>query len=216
MGSLRLVRSEDDVPGLFKCVFMAARAGCLLSLREMLSFEDVDKKDESGATPLMLSAWHGKTSAFRLLLEKGANPRVRNRHGSSVLMFAARHSEILKEAMFTTAILDVSCPNERGETPLMSACLLGVGKDGSMPGTPKDRAKCIELLAKGGAWVDAAEERGMTALMYAARSGSGLLTSKLLEAGARRDICCLSGKRAVDYAKGDALSVLLEPKLRLV
>ena len=44
---------------------------------------DVDSKDSGGSTPLMLAAVCGKIEAVNYLLDKGADPSIRNQLGKN-------------------------------------------------------------------------------------------------------------------------------------
>lgn len=91
----------------------------------------------AGSTPLMRAARAGDAAVMRLLLEKGADPKLTTKDGNTALMFAAgvgyrdkntRGSEsealeALKVAM--GAGLDIHQANARGETPLHGAALRG-------------------------------------------------------------------------------------------
>ena len=56
---------------------------------------DLDNQNDNGVTVLMYAASSGKTDAVKLLLEKGANPHLRNLDDFRAIEFAST-VEILK------------------------------------------------------------------------------------------------------------------------
>lgn len=67
----------------------------------------IDAESPNGTTPLMMAAQYGSPQAVKLLLEAGADPRLRNQLGLSALDFAQRASrvdavELLAEAIRAT------------------------------------------------------------------------------------------------------------------
>jgi ankyrin repeat protein len=59
---------------------------------------------------------------------------------------------------------------------------------------------CVDLLLKGGAEIDAADDRGRTALMMAAELGHAEMVDGLIKRGADRDMRDRVGKTALDLA----------------
>ena len=91
----------------------------------------------SGTTPLMRAARAGDAPAMRLLLAKGADPKLATKDGSTALMFAAgvgyrdkntkgTESEALEALKLAVGLgLDINQANDKGETPLHGAALRG-------------------------------------------------------------------------------------------
>ncbi len=52
----------------------------------------IDAESPNGTTPLMMAAQYGTTEAVKLLLEAGADPRLKNRLGLTAIDFARRAS----------------------------------------------------------------------------------------------------------------------------
>ncbi|MGA9520313.1 MAG: ankyrin repeat domain-containing protein, partial [Myxococcaceae bacterium] len=64
--------------------FTAARSGDVPSLRELLGRGvPADVLNGKGDSLLMLAAYHGHQEATRLLLERGADPELRNGRGQT-------------------------------------------------------------------------------------------------------------------------------------
>ncbi|RXM92966.1 Ankyrin repeat domain-containing protein 34C [Acipenser ruthenus] len=98
--------------------------------------------------------------------------------------------------------------NERGETPIVAACLAGYED-------PQSRQKMVKYLLEKGADPNIPDKSGQTALMHACAEQSGKeVVSMLLEYGADPSMKDYSGSSALVYAinKGDrdTLQVLLD------
>jgi uncharacterized protein len=96
-----------------------------------------DTSLDNGATPFMRAARSGDAPMMRLLLQKGADPKLTTKDGNSALMFAAgvgyrdkntkgTESEALEALKITLeAGLDVKQADQRGETALHGAASRG-------------------------------------------------------------------------------------------
>ena len=73
----------------------------------------------------------------------------------------------------------------------------------------QDGVDLVRSLIEKGARIDAADNRGRTALMIAAEQGHGAIASALIEAGADRTLRDKDGKTAADLASDDATRVAL-------
>jgi uncharacterized protein len=118
---------------------------------------------DEGTTPLMRAARAGDAPVMRLLLEKGADPRLATKEGNTALMFAAGVGyrdkntrgtesgalEALKVALDQG--LDLNQANTRGETALHGAALRGADS-------------IVQFLAAHGAKLDAKTKQGFTTL----------------------------------------------------
>ncbi|WP_342377607.1 ankyrin repeat domain-containing protein [Myxococcus stipitatus] len=78
--------------------------------------QDVNVRDETGATPLFLASWVGISSAVKALLEKGANPNIPDTDGNMPLHTAAKndHDSVVK--LLLAAGADKSARNANGQT----------------------------------------------------------------------------------------------------
>jgi ankyrin repeat protein len=120
----------------------------------------------AGSTPLMRAARSGDAAAMRLLLAKGANPKLTTRDGNTALLFAAgvgyrdkntrgtenEAIEAVKVAMDSG--LDLNAENTRGETALDGAA--GRGAD-----------LIVQFLVDHGAKINAKSKQGFTPVDYA-------------------------------------------------
>jgi ankyrin repeat protein len=129
-----------------------------------------DTSLNAGATALMRAARSADVVAMKLLLEKGANPKLMTSEGNNALMFAAgvgwrdkytrgteaEALEALKVMMETG--LDVRTANSRGETALHGAADRGADT-------------IVQYLADHGADVNAKNKRGYTPIDVALGKG---------------------------------------------
>jgi len=121
---------------------------------------------DEGTTPLMRAARAGDAAVMRLLLAKGADPKLTTKDGSTALMFAAgvgyrdkntRGSESEALEALRVAVeqgLDINQANTRGETALHGAA--GRGAD-----------SIVRYLVEHGAKLDAKTKQGFTPLDFA-------------------------------------------------
>jgi ankyrin repeat protein len=129
-----------------------------------------DTSLNAGATALMRAARSADVVSMKLLLEKGANPKLTTNEGNNALMFAAgvgwrdkytkgteaEALEALKVMMETG--LDVRTANSRGETALHGAADRGADT-------------IVQYLAEHGADVNAKNKRGYTPIDVALGKG---------------------------------------------
>lgn len=116
-----------------------------------------------GATPLMRAAKNGDAAAIRLLLAHGADPSLRQKNGSTALMFAAglgrglgvfakdyaTEAELLEAVkVLVAAGADVNVATDSGETPMHYAA--------------QASDDIVRFLAAHGARLDVKDKRGRT------------------------------------------------------
>jgi len=129
-----------------------------------------DTSLNAGATSLMRAARSADTTVMRLLLQKGANPKLATNEGNNALMFAAgvgyrdkytrgTEAEALEavKLMIETG-LDVRAANSKGETALHGAADRGADS-------------IVQFLVDHGADVNAKNKRGYTPLDAAIGKG---------------------------------------------
>jgi len=118
---------------------------------------------DEGTTPLMRAARAGDSAAMRLLLDKGADPKLTTKDGSTAFMFAAgvgyrdkntRGSESEALEALKVALAqgpDLNQANAKGETALHGAALRGADT-------------IVQFLVEHGAKLDAKTKQGFTPL----------------------------------------------------
>ena len=142
----------------------------------------------AGTTPLIRAAKAGDAVVMRLLLEKGADPKLATGADTSVDVSAA-------------------APARRGGggiTPLMAAAGVGT-KEADTTGRFKTQAEIIEsikLCLDAGVDINAAESSGRTALFGAAQKGYDKVVQFLADRGAKVDVKDRQGRTALDAAMG--------------
>lgn len=165
---------------------------------------DVNTRDKTGASALMIASLYGNAESVNLLLNKGSDPNLANTAGATALLWSAGDFEKVRALVGKGA--NVNAEAKSGRTPLMAAAscagnvntvklLLAKGADvkkvSAIGGGPVlaaanigDEALLRILLAAGG---DPNEKNGvgLTALMTAAQFPRPQPLKVLLDAGAR-------------------------------
>ena len=80
---------------------------------------DVNKRDETGNTPLIYACLKSARDLVKLLLDNGADANLGNQRSRMPLHFAAESGNYQIISMLTEAGADVNCSDVNGVTPLM-------------------------------------------------------------------------------------------------
>ncbi len=161
-------KAEDPLPSLEIVRALLARgadvnAALTASLPGRSGMDSGDTTLGAGTTPLMRAARAGDAAVMRLLLGKGADPKLTTKEGNTALMFAAgvgyrdkntrgSESEALEALKVSLeAGLDVNQANTRGETALHGAASRGADT-------------IVQFLADRGAGLNAKTKQGFTPL----------------------------------------------------
>ena len=128
-----------------------------------------------GATPLYRAMKATDLTVVRLLLDKGANPSVAIKDGSTPLMMASG----------------------------MGARRVASDEDVIEKAGTADPLDAVKMFVEAGADIDAQNDLGNTALHYAAQTGATRIVEYLVSKGAKLDVYNYAGQTAVDTA--DAL-----------
>jgi uncharacterized protein len=164
-------RAEDPLPSLDLLKEILARnpnvdAALTRPLPGRSGMDAGDTSLGAGSTPLMRAARSGDAAAMRLLLAKGANPKLTTRDGNTALLFAAgvgyrdkntrgteaEAVEAVKVAM--EAGLDVNTENTRGEATLHGAASRGADL-------------IVQFLVDHGSKINAKSKQGYTPVDFA-------------------------------------------------
>lgn len=113
------------------------------------SGENINARDSSGRTAIMVAALHGNLPGVEFLLNNGADINNRDTNGSSLLYFPTYDDLILDKLIQAGA--DINSRDFSGSTPLHQI---------SYSGTPK----MVKLLIEAGADLNAKDKYGKTAL----------------------------------------------------
>jgi uncharacterized protein len=215
----------------------AARGGNVAMVELFLAAgAPIDARDLSGATALYGAAESEHPATVAVLLAHGADPNLPGGSAVSPLAAAAyRGNDRIVEALLargaTADVVDAT-----GKTPIVYAAargfegvvrrLLDAGVDptaqyghrltalmwaaGHEDGVGARAAiGVIDLLAGRGAVVDAADDRGRTALMIAAERGDAEVAAALMHRGADRAAKDRDGHTARNLAANDAVRAAL-------
>jgi ankyrin repeat protein len=137
-----------------------------------------------GATPLYRAMKATDLTVARLLLEKGANPSVTIKDGSTPLMMAAG----------------------------LGARRVATDEDVIEKTGTADPLDAVRMFVDAGADIDAQNDLGNTALHYAAQTGAARIVEFLVARGARPDVYNYAGQTPVDLTKSQPLKKLLESR----
>src|SRR5215813_2990221 len=169
-------KTEDPVPSLDIVKAVLARgvnvnAALMAPLPGRSGMDSGDTTLDAGTTPLMRAARAGDATVMKLLLEKGADPKITTKDGSNALMFAAgvgyrdkntrgSESEALEALKVSIdAGLDLHQANSKGETALHGAASRGADT-------------IVQFLADHGADLNAKTKQGYTPLDIASGKAS--------------------------------------------
>ncbi|MBC7542701.1 MAG: ankyrin repeat domain-containing protein [Candidatus Sericytochromatia bacterium] len=155
--------------GLVQDALQFARSGDFKALRNALDVGvAVDVCNDKGDSLLMLASDNGHMDVTGLLLERGADPELRNLRGQSPLDGAASKGDLVIAMSLLASDANVNGTAPDGKTPLMYAAMF-------------DQVAMTDFLLKNGADPDRCDSAGNTA---------GLLTQSM---GAQRRAERLSG-----------------------
>lgn len=127
---------------------------------------DINKKSESGETPLMFSLYADSLDAFKLLISAGADVHQKNNIGKNALFIACESNKI--EAFKTLLKLksETDVVDQNGQTPLIIASIKGY-------------QEIVTLLIENKAKIEHKDQHSMTAYDYAVKY-KNLKIAKLL------------------------------------
>jgi uncharacterized protein len=167
---------------------------------------DPNLPGRSDVTPLAAAAFRGNDGAAAELIAHGARPDATDVTGKAPIVYAAARGFTAVVRRLLAAGVDARRPYGNDLTALMWAAGYedGFGE--------RDALDVIALLIDAGAPIDAADNRGRTALMIAAEQGHAALVEALLARGADRTLRDKAGKRALDLATNTGLRELLSAR----
>ncbi|KFZ02336.1 hypothetical protein V501_09605 [Pseudogymnoascus sp. VKM F-4519 (FW-2642)] len=138
---------------------------------------DINSRDESGRTPLMVAVGYDKVDIAELLLLRGIDVNAKTFHSEETALISACASGRDKIIMLILELgkpaLDLDARDRNGRTALMRASAQGYDRE-------------VKLLVKAGADLEAKDKNGRTALNEASRFGHDQNARLLIKLGAKR------------------------------
>uniref|UniRef100_A0A8C5MVV9 Ankyrin repeat domain 29 n=1 Tax=Leptobrachium leishanense TaxID=445787 RepID=A0A8C5MVV9_9ANUR len=221
---------------LANAAFWAARKGNLALLQLLLNSGrvDVDCKDSTGATALMVASYAGHIECVRELVLQGADINVHRESGSTALFFAAQqgHNDVVRLLFEFGASTEFTTMD--GGTALLAASQYGHYRvvetllknganihdqlfDGASPvflAAQGGYVDVVRLLLTSGAKANQPRQDGTTALWIAAQLGHSEVVRVLLLRGADRDAARMDGTTALFKAATKGYSDVIEELLK--
>ncbi|KAM3838810.1 CARD- and ANK-domain containing inflammasome adapter protein-like [Vipera latastei] len=218
-------QSLDNVPTIFDLV----RKGILSDLEKALNATNVNATNSANETLLHIAAAHGHTEIIDYLISKGAKQEVRDNKGRTPLHRAAEKGHDKAVNRLLQAGANMYSLDQEGKTPLHLAnqnqhmhVLKNILKEEAgrhknqhnflHMAALKDESDLVQILLKNGAFVNARDEKGQTALSYAVSQGHEKTVKVLLEGGAKVDSSIIDAtfnsnnqslfKILLEYARG--------------
>ncbi len=142
------------------------------ALQQIAAGTDVNAVRTDGSSALLYAAYQGDAELVKALLDKGANPNLRNEYGAFALSEAVQQGSQPIVDMLLSHNADANLGNVESETALMVAARSG-------------NLAAAQALLKAGAKVNAKENwGGQTAVMWAAAQSQTEMLKLLIKNGA--------------------------------
>jgi len=193
------------IPTDFTSFMLASCFGNLALAKQLLNESNLDATDSLGLTYLFWATRNGNQSVVQLLLDRGAQPNVKDHRGFTPLAMSSfsGNSEMVRLLIDKGAAID--CKNDSGQTPLSHAArqrqqhvvklLLERGAQPELQDNSgwsplawtasKGHIEIVKLLVEGGANPHSENIYGRTPLANAVRDGHDEMVAYLLQYGAQ-------------------------------
>ena len=155
---------------------------------------DPNLPGRSGVTPLAAAAFKGNDRIVEQLLSHSADPDIVDRTGKAAMTYAAARgfAEIVRR------LLGAGVDAGRRYGNDLTALMWAAGHEDGVGFRAAENV--INQLLDAGAPIDAADDRGRTALMIAAERGHSEVVAMLIGRGADQNLRDKGGKTALDLA----------------
>ncbi|AWB34753.1 hypothetical protein DBV39_14635 [Orrella marina] len=154
---------------------------------------EIDARDQSGSTALLVAARANSIDAAEVLIEAGADANAKDNINDSAYLYsgARGHLEILKMTLAHGA--DLNSTNRYGGTALI-------------PAAERGHVETVQTLVESGVAIDHVNNLGWTALLEAIILGNGgeshqQIVNILLEAGANPNLADRDGVSPLQHAR---------------
>ncbi|MYN12792.1 ankyrin repeat domain-containing protein [Pusillimonas sp. TS35] len=172
----------------------AARHDDVQAIQRLLSAGgEIDARDQSGSTALLLATRENKVAAAKALIDAGADVNAKDNINDSAYLYAGArgHLEILNMTLAHGA--DLTSTNRYGGTALI-------------PAAERGHVDTVRTLVDAGVDVDHINKLGWTALLEAIILGSGgerhqKIVDILLKAGANPNLADRDGVTPLQHAR---------------
>ncbi|KAG2335158.1 hypothetical protein Bca52824_006338 [Brassica carinata] len=184
---------------VFSPLLYVAQAGDAEALKTLVKAQGVflDYQNEEGFSAAMLAAMKGHVEAFRVLVYAGADVKLLNKSGETVVSLSEKNGslDMVEKVMLEFALEKDNRNMAGGFYALHCAARRG-------------DVKAVELLSGKGYGLDVPDGDGYTPLMLAAIEGHGKMCEFLISHGANCNAKSGKGKTLLDLAVGDAEKVI--------
>ena len=178
---------------------LAARDGKAVILAELLKAEPkLNLRDFQELPPLYYAVSGGHEACVKLLLKAGADVKFMTHpvFKTPLIMTAVVQNNPAVLAALLAGGIDLQAKNGIGENALLRVLNLFIS------GRNPAKLKLAEMLIRSGIDVNCQDERGISALMYAAVAGNESLIQLLLKHGADKTLKDGQGRTASAYLDG--------------
>ena len=154
---------------------LASTKTCLATVNSLLNRKEleIDSVNENGASALIIAAEYGREQIVKTLLERHANPALKDHEGGTAIFRAMQNGHPSVVTAMLNSHVDFSGIDDMGRNLLHSACLL-----------EEAQPDIVRLLISDGMEVDAPDKFGQTPLHMASRAGNLEIVSILTSLGA--------------------------------
>ncbi|XP_010453541.1 PREDICTED: ankyrin-3 [Camelina sativa] len=184
---------------VFSPLLYVAKAGDAEALKSLVKAQGIflDYQDEEGFSAAMLAAMNGHVEAFRVLVYAGADMKLYNNSGETVVSLSEKNGnrDVIEKVMLEFALEKDNRNMAGGFYALHCAARRG-------------DVKAVELLSGKGYDLDIPDGDGYTPLMLAAIEGHGHMCEFLMARGANCNARNRRGEMLLDLATGDAEKVI--------
>ncbi|KAH0860885.1 hypothetical protein HID58_089146 [Brassica napus] len=200
---LELVRSgvtpHSSDASVFLPLLYVAKAGDAEALKSLVKAQEVflDYQDEEGFSAAMLAAMNGHVEAFRVLVYAGADVKLLNKSGDTVVSLSEKNGNL---DMIEKVMLEYALEKDNRNMAGLFYALHCAARRGDV--------KAVKLLSGKGYGLDVPDGDGYTPLMLAAIEGHGKMCEFLIKHGANCYAKNGRGKTLLDVAVGDAEEVI--------